>query len=161
MSRTCKAKSATFTTGETEKGKLIAIVLVERGDRIRVVTAYTLDAGQKRATWSGGCEESEIMKKNTSEIPKFATEAEEADWWASREGRAYLKSRATNALKKGVSGSRLVAKLNRTTSVQIALRLPEPDVAKARELATRKGIGYQTLLKMLVHEGLRREERRA
>jgi len=101
------------------------------------------------------------MKKKTIEIPKFATEADEADWWASREGRAYLKSGATNALKKGVSGSRLVAKLNRTTSVQIALRLPEPDVAKARELAMRKGIGYQTLLKMLVHEGLRREGRRA
>jgi len=50
--------------------------------------------------------------------------------------------------------------IERTTSVQIALRLPEPDVTKARELATRKGIGYQTLLKMLVHEGLRREARR-
>jgi hypothetical protein len=34
-------------------------------------------------------------------------------------------------------------------------------VAEARELAARKGIGYQTLLKMLVNEGLRREARRA
>jgi hypothetical protein len=59
------------------------------------------------------------------------------------------------------AGSRLVGQLNKVASVQIALRLPEPDVAKARELATRKGIGYQTLLKMLVHEGLRREARRA
>jgi predicted DNA binding CopG/RHH family protein len=50
--------------------------------------------------------------------------------------------------------------MNRTASVQIALRLPEPDVTKAREIATRKGVGYQTLLKMLVHEGLRREARR-
>ena len=57
--------------------------------------------------------------------------------------------------------SRLVGQLNKVATVQIALRLPEPDVAKARELATRKGIGYQTLLKMLVHEGLRREARRA
>jgi len=29
----------------------------------------------------------------------------------------------------------------------------------AREIAARKGVGYQTLLKMLVHEGLRREAR--
>ena len=58
-------------------------------------------------------------------------------------------------------GSRLVGQLNRTSSVQIALRLPEPDVAKARELAIRRGIGYQTPLKMLVHEGLQREARRA
>ena len=63
--------------------------------------------------------------------------------------------------RKGTGGARLVGRLNKVASVQIALRLPEPDVAKARELATRKGIGYQTLLKMLVHEGLRREARRA
>ena len=44
-------------------------------------------------------------------------------------------------------------------SVQIALRLPSNDLAKARDIAMRKGIGYQTLLKMLVHEGLRREVR--
>ena len=102
------------------------------------------------------------MKKKAIEIPKFATEAEEADWWASREGRSFLKSAAARTPKKSLGkGSRLVGTLNRTPSVQIALRLPEPDVAKARELATRKGIGYQTLLKMLVHEGLRREARRA
>ncbi|HZY74586.1 MAG TPA: hypothetical protein VFE22_15865 [Edaphobacter sp.] len=102
------------------------------------------------------------MKKKAIEIPKFATEAEEADWWASREGRAFLKTAAGAASKKDVGkGSRLVGKLNRIPSVQIALRLPEPDVNRARELATRKGIGYQTLLKMLVHEGLRREARRA
>jgi hypothetical protein len=102
------------------------------------------------------------MKKKPIQIPKFTDEGEEADWWASREGREVVKQNAGPA-KKGVSakGSHLVEKINRTTSVQIALRLPEPDVAKARELATRKGIGYQTLLKMLVHEGLRREARRA
>ena len=43
----------------------------------------------------------------------------------------------------------------------ITAALPGSDVEKARELATRKGIGYQTLLKMLVHEGLQREARRA
>jgi uncharacterized DUF497 family protein len=34
--------------GETQSGRLLAIVLTERDDRIRVVTAYDLDAGQKR-----------------------------------------------------------------------------------------------------------------
>jgi len=103
------------------------------------------------------------MKKKTIEIPRFTNEAEEADWWASRQGREFVKQKTDIARKKGVApkGSRLVGQLNRTASVQIALRLPEPDLAKARELATRKGIGYQTFLKMLVHEGLRREARRA
>jgi len=34
--------------GETDAGRLLAGVLGERGDKIRVVTAYGLDAGQKR-----------------------------------------------------------------------------------------------------------------
>ena len=34
--------------GETDARRLLAVVLTERGDRIRVVTAYGLDAGQKR-----------------------------------------------------------------------------------------------------------------
>jgi uncharacterized DUF497 family protein len=34
--------------GETDAGRLLAVVLVERGENIRVVTAYDLDAGQKR-----------------------------------------------------------------------------------------------------------------
>jgi addiction module HigA family antidote len=35
------------------------------------------------------------------------------------------------------------------------------DLAQARKIAERKGIGYQTFLKMLLHEGLVREARRA
>jgi uncharacterized DUF497 family protein len=34
--------------GETNAGRLLAVVLVERGEKIRVVTAYGLDAGQKK-----------------------------------------------------------------------------------------------------------------
>jgi uncharacterized DUF497 family protein len=34
--------------GETDSGRLLAVVLVERGETIQVVTAYDLDAGQKR-----------------------------------------------------------------------------------------------------------------
>ncbi len=34
--------------GETEAGRLIAVIVTERGGNIRVVTAYDLDAGQRR-----------------------------------------------------------------------------------------------------------------
>ena len=34
--------------GGTDAGRLLAAIVTERGDRIRVVTAYDLDAGQKR-----------------------------------------------------------------------------------------------------------------
>ena len=50
--------------------------------------------------------------------------------------------------------------LNKKSSVQIAIRLPEADLAQARKIAGRKDIGYQTLLKMFVHEGLARESAR-
>jgi uncharacterized DUF497 family protein len=33
--------------GETDSGRLLAVVVVERGEKIRVVTAYDLDAGQE------------------------------------------------------------------------------------------------------------------
>jgi predicted DNA binding CopG/RHH family protein len=89
--------------------------------------------------------------------PRFENESAEADWWAGEEGRAFLKRQEPPSRKP--KGSPLVARLGRT-SVQIALRLPGPDLEKAREIAGRKGIGYQTLLKMIVHEGLQREERR-
>ena len=59
-----------------------------------------------------------------------------------------------------VRGSQLVAELARKKSVQIAIRLAAVDLAQARQIAGRKGIGYQTLLKMLVHEGLQREAKR-
>jgi predicted DNA binding CopG/RHH family protein len=110
--------------------------------------------GKSGTTWSGVSEGNEQM----TTIPKFKNEDEEAQWWASAKGREFLKRQSAAQTPK--KGSPLVTNLNRSSSVQIALRLPAPDLAKAREIAGRKGIGYQTLLKMLVHEGLNRESRR-
>jgi len=101
------------------------------------------------------------MTRKTLRMPKFRTESEEANWWASAAGRAYLKQKAAETRERGarLQGSKLVATVNKS-SVQIALRLPEADLTRARKIAERKGIGYQTLLKILVHEGLAREVRR-
>jgi hypothetical protein len=35
--------------GETNAGRLLAVVATERGDNVRVVTAYDLNAGQRRS----------------------------------------------------------------------------------------------------------------
>jgi len=101
------------------------------------------------------------MNKRMRRMPNFKSESDEADRWASPAGRAYVKRKSAEARAKGTraKGSSLVAKLNKK-SVQIAIRLPEADIAQAREIADRKGIGYQTLLKILVREGLLREARR-
>ncbi len=102
-----------------------------------------------------------MQKKNQKQVapPKFSNEQQEAAWWASSNGRDFLKAQPAPGPKKPAIGSRLVSKLSKASSVQIALRLPSPDLAKAREIAERKGIGYQTLLKMIVHEGLLRVDR--
>jgi predicted DNA binding CopG/RHH family protein len=100
------------------------------------------------------------QKKSMLKLPKFAGDDEEAAWWASPEGRDFVKQQSASASARQNKGSPLVANLRQASSVQIALRLPAPDVQKAREIAERKGIGYQTLLKMLVHEGLQREANR-
>jgi predicted DNA binding CopG/RHH family protein len=99
-------------------------------------------------------------KQKTENLPKFDNESQEADWWASSAGRKFLVTQSATKATTGRKGSALANRLNHGTSVQIALRLPTPDLARAREIAGRKGIGYQTLLKMLVHEGLQREARR-
>jgi hypothetical protein len=113
--------------------------------------------------WSAAWEENDPMKKQQKQLtklPKFKSEDEEAKWWASAEGRAFVKQHSSAGTPGKQKGSPLVANLSQTSSVQIALRLPVPDLAKAREIADRKGIGYQTLLKMILHEGLQREARR-
>jgi predicted DNA binding CopG/RHH family protein len=102
------------------------------------------------------------MKTKTTAMPTFKNESDEADWWASREGRSFVRQKSAELAAQGKKpkGSLLVAQMNKTASVQIALRLPESDLAEARKIAARKGIGYQTLLKMLLREGLQREARK-
>ncbi|HLK21214.1 MAG TPA: hypothetical protein VKT81_19825 [Bryobacteraceae bacterium] len=103
------------------------------------------------------------MAKKSTDIPKFKSESDEADWWASTAGRSYVKQKVTTLHAKGVAvaGSSLVAQLRKKgKSTQIAIRLSEADIAQARKIAGRMGVGYQTLLKRLLHEGLQRESRR-
>lgn len=85
--------------------------------------------------------------------PQFSNEEEEASWWASAEGRAFLHGQSAARPARADKGSALVSKLSGIRGVQIALRPPASDLAWTRGIAARKGMGYQTLLKMLVREG--------
>lgn len=86
------------------------------------------------------------MTRRTIEIPKFKSESDEAEWWASAAGRNYVKRKSKEQHAKGVkvAGSRLITQLSRKKSTQIAIRLPEADIAQARKIAERKGIGYDS-----------------
>ena len=93
------------------------------------------------------------MEKAKRILPDFKSEAEEAKWWfdhqdeilgdfetAAEEGRLMLGPAAK------------VGALPTTT-----IRLDPVDIEMARTQAEKKGLKYQTYLKMLLHEALTRE----
>jgi hypothetical protein len=57
-------------------------------------------------------------KMKNQEFSTFENESDEADWWASQEGRAYVTRKAAEARAQGriVRGSSLVRKLNEETA---------------------------------------------
>jgi hypothetical protein len=50
-------------------------------------------------------------KKTARRPPKFKSEDEEAKWWASTEGRQFLKAQMLRGSTRKTRGSTLVAKL--------------------------------------------------
>jgi len=55
------------------------------------------------------------MARGTMAIPKFKTESDEAEWWASPAVRSYVKRKSSSQHAKGVraAGSHLVAELSK------------------------------------------------
>ena len=93
------------------------------------------------------------MKTPTAklELPTFATEREEADWYPAHP--EFVEALFEQAQTEGRLGNGRVAKrLGLTASTTI--RLSQEDLAKARAQAEKKGLRYQTYLKMLLHEAL-------
>ena len=87
-------------------------------------------------------------------IPKFATEAEEAQWWYdNREeiGKDFERAFAEGRLKRRI-GPRVSVAVPTTT-----IRLDPADIELARVQAEKKGLKYQTYLKMVIHEALLKE----
>lgn len=92
-------------------------------------------------------------------LPKFATEAEEAQWWYEQRDR--LTSDAEEALARGELKLRqLRPPSGFPPAKNITIRVPAADLERARELAAKRGLRYQTYLKMLLHEALEAEEKK-
>lgn len=96
---------------------------------------------------------------------RFANEAQEAAWWAKNQD--FIADRIEQAKAKGELGRGTVAARARELAKQagpsptITIRVPESDLARARTLAAKHGLRYQTYLKMLLHRALDSEERKA
>jgi len=88
----------------------------------------------------------------TLETPKFRSEAEEAEWW-DRHPEA-IEDLFRRGTKAGTITRGTVAKALQTKATTI--RLFTQDLERAKVVAERKGLRYQTYLKMLIHEALPR-----
>lgn len=88
------------------------------------------------------------MEKRT--LPDFKSEAEEAKWWFDHQDE--LDKDFEQAAAEGRLGRGTAARLGGIPTTTI--RLDPGDIALAREQASKRGLRYQTYLKMLVHEAL-------
>lgn len=114
------------------------------------------------------------MSKKSTDNLTFSNEQAEADWYHSPEGHAH----SLRTLKKAVRERKVVirdgSQMKRTDRVAVeqllaearaamtqpvSLRLPVGDLDAAKRLAEKTGKGYQTILKEIIHEGLKQEKR--
>ncbi len=95
------------------------------------------------------------------EIPTFQSEAEEAQWWFDhREETAQWMEQAVAEGRTTSLGSVVERRLRGGSTPTVSIRIDPADLSRARVQAERRGLRYQTYLKMVLHEALTREENR-
>ncbi len=111
------------------------------------------------------------MPRN-SQQKTFKSKDEEAAWWASPEGRKTVEDEMDEGIRNGTAKvypqgigvkptdpavlAELVARVNAKKTQAVSIRLTAADIEAAKRLAEKAGIGYQTLLKEMITDGLRR-----
>lgn len=85
-------------------------------------------------------------------IPKFSSESQEAAWWDAHRSEIEIEIRRRMKQKRPLTLGNLLQ--GAKVSKPITLRIPKEDLDTARRLAARKGLGYQTYIKMLLREAL-------
>lgn len=111
------------------------------------------------------------MHRNSKQ-KKFKSEAEEAAWWDSPEGRKTLEREMDEGVRKGTAKfypkglkvkrtdpallKEIRERIEAKRTQAVSLRLPVSDIEAAKKIATEAGIGYQTVLKEVISKGLRR-----
>jgi predicted DNA binding CopG/RHH family protein len=90
--------------------------------------------------------------KKLKKIPKFRSEKEEAEFWATHDSTEYIDySKAKKALFPSL----------KPTTRTISIRLPESLIEHLKVLANKRDIPYQSLMKMFLAERIEKEFKRA
>jgi uncharacterized protein (DUF4415 family) len=91
-------------------------------------------------------------KMKPTVIPKFSSEAEEAAWWDVHRSQIEAEIRRRIKQKRPLTLGNLLR--GARPSQPVTLRIPKEDLETARRLAARRGVGYQTYIKMLLRDAL-------
>jgi predicted DNA binding CopG/RHH family protein len=98
--------------------------------------------------------------KSVDEIPEFKNEKQEAKFWNTHSPIKILgqlkesKLQTAGKLKKDIQTQKERRKL-------LSLRLDPRQIKAAKAIAERKSVGYQTLMRMWISEGITRELKKA
>ena len=111
------------------------------------------------------------MPRKSTDVRKVKVNAGEADWYATPQGRRQTQREFARALKDGTvvrsAGSKiakgdpnlllqLMEEAKRIATRSISIRVPIADLEHAQQIAEKSGVGYQTVLKQAIREGLKR-----
>ena len=111
------------------------------------------------------------MPRKSTNVPKFKSDTEEADWYATPEGRRQTQREFARALRAGTlirsAGlkvtkadpkvlEQLMEQAKESATRAISIRIPITDLERAKRVAEETGVGYQTVLKQAIRDGLKR-----
>lgn len=94
-------------------------------------------------------------------MPKFKNESEEADWWYANRKHVERELRKAKPVVDS-NGNRLStqqiveAEIAKQKTKPVSIRISQGDLDLAKRRADAKGIGYQTYIRMLLHEALQK-----
>jgi hypothetical protein len=111
------------------------------------------------------------MPRRSTEMPNFKSESEEADWYATPAGRRQTQREFERALRDGtlmvnpkglkipptdmIMLAELLARAKEKATQAISLRVSIADIETAKKIAAKRGVGYQTVLKQAIRDGLK------
>jgi predicted DNA binding CopG/RHH family protein len=93
--------------------------------------------------------------KSLDEIPHFKNEAEEAHFWSTHSLADIWDQLEPVEIEVSPRARRITSQ--RTRKKPVTLRLEEHQIARAKQLARRKSLSYQALMRSWISEGIIRE----
>ncbi len=160
IQRSKKVSGRCEAYGTTARRRYLVVVFVALRGRIRTITAFSMNPSTRKN-----------MPRNSNK-KTFKSEAEEAAWWASSEGRKTVEREMDKGMRNGTAKlyskglnvkrtdpavlEELMARVRAKQTKAVSIRLPAADIEAAKALGARAGIGYQTVLKQIISKGLGR-----